>query len=131
VAKASFFMGHAERNNYYSYLRYAGVLMSSGVALSGSSDSAFVRGYAFPATIRQLSKTKKGRSAISGVLTKLVYTLHVHKKNIFNEYLQLLKDMIDMGCKECGEEQTLDFFERVYNLDKDDIEAITNYSQPL
>lgn len=129
VARASFFINQAERKSYYSYLRYSSILMSGGVSISGGNfGSGYAKSYSFPDNIRQLSKSKASRSDMAKVLTKLIYVLHVHKKNIFNEYLYLLKDMIDEGIKEYGEEKTLEFFERVYNLDKANVETISELS---
>ena len=126
VARASFFINQAARKNYYSYLRYSSILMSSGVALSGSGIGyGYAKSYSFPESIRQLSKTKSSRSDLSKVLTKLIYVLHIHKKNVFSEYLYMLKDMINDGMKECGEEQTLEFFDRYYKLDKNNVETIS------
>ncbi len=128
LAKASFFINQAERKNHYSYMRYSSILVSSGVAVSGSEGSGYYKSYAFPESIRQLSKTKTSRSDLAKVLTKLIYVLHVHKKNIFSEYIYMLKDMIVEGNKEYGEEKTLEFFERVYNLDKNNVETISKLS---
>ncbi|MDE1856175.1 MAG: replication factor C large subunit [Candidatus Micrarchaeota archaeon] len=124
IAKASFFLSHASRDSYYSYMRYSSILMSSGVSLSANGETAFFRSYAFPSTIRQLSKSKSGRVAINSVITKLIYILHAHKKDVFNGYLQLMKAMIKEGQKEEGEEETLAFFHKNYGLEEKDLDAI-------
>ncbi|MGI0141143.1 MAG: replication factor C large subunit [Candidatus Micrarchaeales archaeon] len=124
LAKASFFLGQASRKSYYGYLRYSSVLMSSGVSLAPNGEVTYLRSYAFPNNIRQLSKSKASRNAVSGAIVKLVYTLHAHKKDIFSGYLQMLKSMIKEGTKEVGEEETVSFFEKTYGLDGKDIDAI-------
>ncbi|MDE1825017.1 MAG: replication factor C large subunit [Candidatus Micrarchaeota archaeon] len=128
LAKASFFLGQASRKSYYGYLRYSGILMSCGVSLSANGQVADMRSYAFPNNIRQLSKSKSSRGAMNIVMSKLVYVLHAHKKDIFNGYIQLLREMAKEGQKEVGSEEMEVFFERTYNLDKDDMKAITGSS---
>ncbi|MDE1762250.1 MAG: replication factor C large subunit [Candidatus Micrarchaeota archaeon] len=124
LAKASFFLGQASRKSYYGYLRYSSVLMSSGVSLSANGQIAYVKNYAFPSNIRQLSKTKSGRRALAGTVTKLVYALHAHKKDIFNGYLQLFKQMIKEAEKQYGEKEAVGYFARPYGLEEDDVKAI-------
>ncbi|MDE1870411.1 MAG: replication factor C large subunit [Candidatus Micrarchaeota archaeon] len=128
LARASFFHGQASRKSYYGYMRYSSILMSSGVSLAVNGETIYHKSYQFPNNIRVLSKSKAGRNALSTALVKLIYILHVHKKDIFNSYLQMLKLMIKEGIKEKGEEETYTFFERTYNLDKDDVKAIVNYA---
>ncbi|MDE1824686.1 MAG: replication factor C large subunit [Candidatus Micrarchaeota archaeon] len=124
LARASFFLGQASRKSYYGYLRYSSVLMTSGVSLAPNGDVSYMRNYAFPNNIRQLSKSKASRNAVSGAVVKLVYALHASKKDIFNGYLQLLKAMIKEGTKEYGEEKAFEFFQRAYSLEKEDMKAI-------
>ncbi|MDE1845934.1 MAG: replication factor C large subunit [Candidatus Micrarchaeota archaeon] len=128
LARASFFHGQASRKSYYGYMRYSSILMSSGVSLAVNGDVVFMKSYQFPNNIRQLSKSKAGRNALSTALVKLIYVLHVHKKDIFNSYLQMLKLMIKEGTEQEGEEKTYAFFQRSYNLDKADVDAILNYA---
>lgn len=128
VAKASFFINQAQRNSQYSLMRYSSVLMSGGVAVSGTHGASYLRSYSFPTNIRSLSKSKASRGDLSKVVKKLIYRLHAHKKDIINEYVYMLKEMIISATKEEGKEKVLEFFERAYSLDKDNVEAILNYS---
>lgn len=128
LARASFFQSQASRKSYYGYLRYSSILMSSGVSMAVNGEVVYMKSYQFPNNIRQLSKSKSGRSALAGVVTKLIYVLHTHKKEIFNSHLQMLKGMIKEGMKENGEEETYAFFQKAYNLEDSDVDAILNYA---
>lgn len=128
LARASFFQGQASRKSYYGYLRYSSILMSSGVSLAVNGETVYMKNYQFPNNIRQLSRSKSGRHALSNAITKLIYILHVHKKDIFNSYLQMLKLMIKQGIEENGEDETYNFFQKTYNLDGDDVDAILSYA---
>ncbi len=126
LARASMFLENAERSKYYGYLRYSSVLLSSGVAIANRGNIS-LRPYVFPSNIKYLSKTKKGRDAINNIAKGLMPVLHMHKRDIINDFLPLLKRMIDVSNVEVGEEKTLSLLGSKYGLEKEDAKAIAEY----
>ena len=55
ISKASMFFENATRSNYYGYLRYSSVLISSGVATANTGQITMLNNYSFPARIQYLS----------------------------------------------------------------------------
>lgn len=100
LADASRFYEMAERVRYYGYLRYAAVLASSGVSLSGEGRARFIAPYAFPSKIKYLSATKAKRNIESNIAEKL-RVLHTNKKEIIASYIPLFKIL----WKEAGEKR--------------------------
>ncbi|MCL4375778.1 replication factor C large subunit [Candidatus Marsarchaeota archaeon] len=126
LSKASMFLNKASRNNYYGYMRYASILTSSGVSLAGRGRVTLLKQYAFPSTIRYLSKTKKDRGSLNNIASKLMPILHTNKRSIINDFLPVLRIMISKANKVYGEEHTTEFLERRFNLGKDEIEDLSN-----
>ncbi len=124
LARASFFLHNAQRNNHYSYLRYSSILMTSGVALSARGNVSYSSSYSFPEVIRQLASSKKGRVVVSNITTKLIYCVHTHKKNIYSEYFHLFRAMIADADKKGTREELNAMFQRTYGLTPDEIKAI-------
>ncbi|MGC8538489.1 MAG: replication factor C large subunit [Candidatus Micrarchaeia archaeon] len=123
LSKGSFFLEKASRTSYYGYLRYASVLMS-GVAVANIGYVSMVKHYAFPQSIRFLSRTKLERNVMNAIATKLVYLLHANKVEVLNMYVPLFQIMIAKGAKEEGSESVAAFFEKVYQLSKEEVGAI-------
>ena len=90
LAEASKFYEKAERNRYYGYLRYAAILSSAGVALSGEGKSRFLTPYAFPARVKYLSLTKASRN-IENLIAEKLRGLHTNKKEIISSYIPLFR----------------------------------------
>ncbi|MCL4365267.1 MAG: replication factor C large subunit [Candidatus Marsarchaeota archaeon] len=129
LSRASMFNEMASRTSYYGYMRYSSVLMSSGVSLASNGNVSMLAQYAFPARISRMSKTKKGRDAISAIALKLSSYLHANKKTIINEHLVLFSAMVNIAIKSYGEDAVRDFMYSRYLLEKDEVAAISKYSR--
>ncbi len=103
LAVASKFLEKASRTGYYGYLRYANILLSSGVSLSNSGSLTMLRQYSFPSNIRYLSSTKKERSSLAAIAEKLGPMLHTNKRRIIESYLPLLGIMFSEIATRSGE----------------------------
>ncbi len=126
LSKASMFSNKASRTNYYGYMRYASILTSAGVSLAGRGRVTLLKQYSFPSTIRYLSKTKKDRHSLNNIASKLMPILHSNKRSIINDFLPVLRIMISKAKKEYGEDYTVEFLERKFNLLKDEVEELSN-----
>lgn len=124
VAMASRFHQKASRNNYYGYLKYASVLLSSGVALSNDGFVTLLKPYSFPANIRYMSATKQERKALNEIAERLSPLLHSNKKYIINNYIPLIKVILSNAEREFGNEKMLEIAEISFNLFQDDIDLI-------
>ncbi len=125
AAISSKFIGNAKRKNYYGYYRYASIHMSSGVALANEfGRTSSLKPYTFPARIKYMSMTKKDRNLSGQYISKLIYQLHAHKKDISEGYVPMLNMLVNMAMKEFGEEKTYDFFEYKYGMGKAEVDAI-------
>lgn len=126
AADAGFYIEKAGRTNYYGYLRYSSVLMSSGVAVANNGAVSTLKRYAFPAAIRYLSKTKKERNLRGEIISKLVYKVHSGRRDVIDSYLPMLKIVANAGKKEEGMEAVLSFFESNYSIGKEEVEYLMN-----
>ena len=124
---ASRFSNLASRTSYYGYLRYASVVMSSGVAVSSHGRISMLKPYAFPSTVRSLSASKRDRGDILGITNTLSKKLHTDRKKIANDYLPLLRRLIAAEAKGGMEKEAFEFYESKYGLDKKDLEFIMEY----
>ncbi len=124
VSMASAFLEKAGRSGHYDYLKYSSILASSGVSLASNGSFTMLKQYTFPANIRFLSKTKKSRSELKSITTKLVYHMHAGKGNVSGTYLTMFKAMISRANKEYGMERVYEFFETKYGLGKEEVDAI-------
>ncbi|MHB1830513.1 MAG: replication factor C large subunit [Candidatus Micrarchaeaceae archaeon] len=129
LSKASMFSEKASRKSYYGYLRYASVLMSSGVSLASNGNVSLLTPYAFPSRISRMSKTKKSREALNQIALKLTGELHANKKTIINEHLPVLNAMINKAIEQYGAEAVQEFMERLYKLDKEEVAVMASYSR--
>ena len=129
LSKASMFSEKASRGSYYGYLRYASVLMSSGVSLASNGNVSLLTQYTFPSRISRMSKTKKSREALNRMALKLTSELHANKKTIINEHLPVLNAMINKAIEQYGAEAVQEFMERLYKLDKEEVAVIASYSR--
>ena len=124
LAGASFFMEKASRTSYYGYLRYASVMMSSGISMSPKGRVSMLKSYSFPAAIRYLSTTKKNRSALKTAVSKLIYQFHSDKRAVLDSYLPLLRLIAaDMEANE-GKEKMHDRLNAELGLEKEEVAAI-------
>ncbi|MDE1851141.1 MAG: replication factor C large subunit [Candidatus Micrarchaeota archaeon] len=129
LAKASMFNDKASRVNYYGYLRYASVIMSSGVAIANDGSVSMLRSYSFPSNIKYMSVSKKDREALGKIAAKLSPILHTSKKGILNSYLPMLKVMIDKARTDYGKDKVDDFMMNSFRLEPEEIDKISDYYQ--
>ncbi len=127
LSMASMFNEKASRKSYYGYLRYASVLLSSGVSLSNSGSMNTMSQYAFPATIRHLSKTKKDRDAIGIIASKLTLYLHANKRTIISSHIPIMAMIINQSIEKLGPDAVYEFMEQKYRLDKSEVQVISSY----
>lgn len=128
LSKASMFSEKASRKSYYGYLRYTGILMSSGVALASNGNVSRLTPYVFPSRISRLSKTKASRETINKIALKLSPELHASRKVIINDHLPLLSMVINRAIEAFGAEAVQEYFERTYKLEKAEVATIASYS---
>lgn len=127
LSKASMFNEKASRKNYYGYLRYASVLMSSGVSISNEGNISTLTQYSFPATIRRLSKTKKDRETINIIASKLTGYLHANRKTIIHSHIPIMSMIINHSIEKYGPDAVFDFMEQKYRLEKTEVQVISSY----
>ncbi|MGC9204772.1 MAG: replication factor C large subunit [Candidatus Micrarchaeia archaeon] len=127
IASASFFLEKAERTKYYGYLRYSDFFIA-GVSLANDGNVSLIKNYMFPSLIKYMSSTKKARDVKSAIVSKLVYEVHAHKRDIISSYLPLLTVLINEGTKQYGEEKTANYFESLYGLSSDEIRELRSIS---
>lgn len=129
LSRASMFSEKASRRSYYGYLRYASILMSSGVSLASNGNVSRLTPYAFPSRISRLSKTKKSRESINRIALKLSGELHANRKTIINDHLPLFNIMINKAIEAYGGEVVQEYMERTYKLEKDEVATIASYTK--
>ncbi|MEM3554580.1 MAG: replication factor C large subunit [Candidatus Micrarchaeaceae archaeon] len=122
LAAASRFIEKAERTSYYGYLRYASILLSSGVALANNGHISTLRRYSFPKKIKQLSETKTERALLSSIASKLGRSVHSNKSEIIQIYMPLFGAMLK-SCRLNGIDG-YSFFESEYGIEKEEAKAI-------
>ena len=123
------FSESASRKSYYGYLRYASVLMSSGVSLASNGNVSRLTPYVFPTRISRLSKSKKNRESINRIALKLSAELHASRKTIINDHLPLFSIIINKAIEAFGGEVVQEYMERAYKLEKDEVATIATYSK--
>jgi replication factor C large subunit len=123
IATASMFFEKASRKNYYDYFKYASVHASAGVAIANSGQYSMLKQYSFPKGIERLSKNKKEREIANRIATKLVYSLHIHKKDV-KDYTELFKIIIAKASEVYGIEKVYEFMELKFNLDNLEVDSI-------
>ncbi len=126
LAKASRFYEKAGRTNYWGYLRYVSVLMSSGVAISNDGHVRMLKPYSFPSKIRHMGSTKAERSALNEIAEKLGGRFHTSKRKIIRDYLPLLKLIFERSIKDMGSEAANAQIEATFGLEEDEIGAIVS-----
>jgi len=129
LSRASMFNEKASRKSYYGYLRYASVLMSSGVSLSSNGNVSRLTPYAFPSRISKMSKTKKSRESLNAIALKLSVSLHANRKTIINDHLPVFNMMINKAIEAYGAEAVQEFMEMKYKLEKEEVAIIAAYSR--
>jgi len=114
LSKADIFLGRVFRRQNYGFWRYAGVLMTAGVALSKESKYHGFTRYSFPSFISYLGRTKGSRGARKSVAQKIGKFCHVSTKRAIQDYLPMFKELMK------DEKIAVDF---AYNLkfDEDDL----------
>ncbi|MEM3839365.1 MAG: replication factor C large subunit [Candidatus Micrarchaeaceae archaeon] len=127
LSKASSFYENANRSNYYGYMRYSSVLLSSGVAVSNTGEVSRINNYSFPANIQYMSRVKKGKEAMNNIAMKLSAMLHSSRKDIIKGSLPLIHSMIKQAEKELDMQSISELMSRNFNLEQKDLEAISEY----
>ncbi|MDE1768596.1 MAG: replication factor C large subunit [Candidatus Micrarchaeota archaeon] len=129
LSRASMFNEVASRKSYYGYWRYSNILLSSGVSLANNGSPVnSTTPYAFPATIRHLSKTKKDRSAINEIALKLTAYLHANRRTVIGSHLPIMALIINLALEKYGPETVFSFMEQKYQLEKSEVQIISAYS---
>lgn len=127
LSKASMFNEKASRTSYYGYLRYASILLSSGVSLSNNGYVSTLSQYLFPTTIRHLSRTKKDRQAINEIALKLSPYLHANRRTIIGSHIPIMAVIISASMEKYGADAVFDFMEQKYRLEKGEVQVISSY----
>ncbi|MEM3228498.1 MAG: replication factor C large subunit, partial [Candidatus Micrarchaeaceae archaeon] len=122
LAAASRFLEKAGRTSYYGYMRYASILLSSGVALANDGHVSTLRRYSFPRRIKQLSETKTARSVLGSIAAKLGTSMHSNKSDIIQIYMPLFGAMLK-SCRLKGID-CYGFFEGEYGMEKEEIKVV-------
>lgn len=127
LSRASMFLERASRDNYYEYWKYASVIMSSGVSISGGGVISTLNPYTFPAKISHMSRTKKERNQLNEIALKLSSVTHTSRKQILNSYLPLLKKIVNGYNIESGDELALENIGRGVGLEGEDMQTVLEY----
>jgi replication factor C large subunit len=128
LAMASKFLEKASRSNYWGYLRYVSVLLSSGVSLSNDGFVRMVKPYAFPSKIKYMGSTKQERGALNGIAEKLSDKFHTNRKRIIRDYLPLMRAMLVNYVKNLDKEEAMEQIENQFGLDEGEIEYLLGNS---
>lgn len=124
LAKASKFYEKANRTNYWGYLRYVSVLLSSGVAMANDGYVRMLKPYNFPSRIRHMGNTKEERSALNEIAEKLGDKFHTSKRKIIRDYLPLLKIIFEKSARELGAGPAMAQIEGLFGLSEEDVDFI-------
>ncbi len=127
LSRASAFFERASRINYYGYLRYAQVLLSSGVSVSNRGSISMLNPYLFPARIQHLSRAKKEKNEINAIASKMAPYLHSSIREIVRNSLPLINAMIERSKDEEGKEAIEAYMMKNYSIEPDEIETISKY----
>jgi replication factor C large subunit len=76
LARADVFLGRVRRRQYYGMWRYAGDLMTAGVAMAKAAPYRGYTRYQFPSWLRRMSASRANRELRDGVAKKIA--AHVH-----------------------------------------------------
>ena len=120
TARASRFLAKASRSNYWGYLRYASIMLSSGIAASNNGYVTRLKQYSFPYRIRFMGATKDERSMLNGIAERLSRELHTNKRMIIREYVPMLKARLSASASERGEEDAVALFCSTFGLEEDE-----------
>ncbi len=126
ASKASRFYNNASRTNYYGYLRYAQIMLSSGVAMANTGRISMLNNYSFPANIMHMSRAKKGKEALTAIAGKLSYVLHANRKDIIRDGLPLIDLMMRAAEKESGAEAAARIAASM-GLEEDEVKVLREY----
>ena len=128
LSKASMFFENASRTNYWGYLRYSSVLLSSGVALANNGSVSMLNNYNFPARIQYLSKVKKGKMALNEIALKLAVVMHASRKDIIKSAIPMIYLMMKAAAREGVEKEKIEQFAIMnLNLEEGDTDTINEY----
>ncbi|MDE1860747.1 MAG: replication factor C large subunit [Candidatus Micrarchaeota archaeon] len=127
LSRASMFLEKASRDNYYGYLRYSSVIMSSGISISSDGMVSTMAVYTFPSKITYLSRTKKNRDMLGTAAHTLSPLVHTSRKQIINAYLPLLKRIVAYYKAGMPADEVMDMVSRSSNIEKEDLEELLNY----
>ncbi|MCL5100272.1 MAG: replication factor C large subunit [Candidatus Marsarchaeota archaeon] len=117
IADASKYLNRANRSHYYTYWRYANVLMSGGVSLAKDNYPSTSERYAFPRVIKSLSASKEERSTGVAIAGKLQRVINSNIREIRRTDMALLAHMARLSQQSGMDiEAVHDFFMQKYGL---------------
>ncbi len=125
LSEGSRFFEKANRTGYYLYLRYASVLVSSGVSLADNIQTYKFKPYSFPKIIKEKTSRKDENERINEIIKKLKSKIHESNKVIKNEYIPLIALMLKLD-KENIEEKA----RSLYGIEDEDIKYLVNWRIP-
>lgn len=123
LSNATLFSSRATMSQNYGFWRYMNVFMSSGIALSKIEYPSRSERYMFPKIITELSRAKPKKEKTRELVEKLKKRIHANSREITNFYIPLLERMAAIASKE-NPDNAEAFFENVYELKKEEFEAL-------
>jgi len=121
LSDSSFYANAASRLSYYSLLRYANVLASSGVSIASYGHVTRLGTYSFPKQVKYLSETKQERSTIAGIAAKLAKRMHASRKEIITGFLPVFEQILKEQAKKLGKDELAEQLESYYGISKDEL----------
>ncbi|MGC8676376.1 MAG: replication factor C large subunit [Candidatus Micrarchaeia archaeon] len=121
LATASAYSNKAGRIGYYSLLRYASILASSGVSIASSGRVKRLGSYAFPKQVKYLSSTKQERLVLNSLAAKLAKRVHASRRELLTGLLPLFRIMLESKAKTLGKDEVAKSLESEFGLEKEEI----------
>ncbi|MGC8478687.1 MAG: replication factor C large subunit [Candidatus Micrarchaeia archaeon] len=129
LALATLYLGRASKSQYYTYWRYANVLMSAGVSLAKEQPPNMMGRYTYPRAIKSLSESKEDRNAKAKIAEKLAQRLHSGTKRIVMNELKLIeKEIKKMAASEEGRAKVGEFLEKEFGLEEKEVSYLIELS---
>ncbi|MGC8568028.1 MAG: AAA family ATPase [Candidatus Micrarchaeia archaeon] len=124
LALSTIFSSRITRRQYYGYLRYINVLMSSGVTFVNRSSIDNSQPYKFPSFIKKLSTTKPVRAQLLLIAASLNKLIHQSARTIVINELPIISLMLR---KASLEKIPYEEFWEQKQLSKEDIKFLLSY----
>ncbi len=126
LALSSTFLNKAERLGYYSLLRYASILASSGVSLSNVGYVKRLAPYQFPSEVKYLSQTKESRLLFDSMSGKLSKYVHASKRKLVIDFISVFKIALEELAKKKGKQAVEEAVEDEFGMTKEEAELLIN-----